>query len=79
MKEAFQTIQLPIIEELVGPDAGSYSNEADSIEPNFQTTFYGPNYNKLLSIKRKYDPHGLFIVNSGVGSEEWDADGFCRV
>ena len=79
MKEAFQTLQLPIIEELIRSDAGSYSNEADSIEPNFQTTFYGPNYDRLLSIKRVYDPNGLFIVAGGVGSEDWDWDGFCQL
>ena len=79
MKEAFQTLQLPIIEELIRSDAGSYSNEADSLEANFQTTFYGPNYDRLLDIKHKYDPDGLFIVAGGVGSEEWDADGLCQV
>ena len=75
----FQRVQLPIIEQLVGPDAGSYSNEADSLEPNFQTTFFGPNYPKLSAIKAKYDPHDLFIVKAGVGSERWDDDGLCRV
>jgi len=33
----------------------------------------------LLSIKKKYDPAGLFFVHHGVGSEEWSADGFTRV
>ncbi len=79
VKTEFQTTQLPIMEEAIGPDAGSYSNEADPTELNFQTTFYGPNYDKLSAIKSKYDPDDLFIVVGGVGSERWDADGFCTV
>jgi hypothetical protein len=39
----------------------------------------GPNYPKLLAIKKKYDPAGLFFVHHGVGSEEWSADGFTRL
>lgn len=75
----FKRTQLPIIEQLTGPNAGAYSNEADSLESNFQTTFFGPNYPKTSSIKTKYDPTDLFIVKAGVGSERWDTDGFCRV
>ncbi|KAF8996673.1 FAD-binding domain-containing protein, partial [Hymenopellis radicata] len=68
LQMAFQTIQLPIMEQVI-----------DSTEPNFQTTFYGPNYAKLSAIKSKYDPADLFIVAGGVGSERWDADGFCKL
>ncbi|KAF7356264.1 hypothetical protein MVEN_00957900 [Mycena venus] len=75
----FQTSQRAILERLSGPNAGSYSNEADSQEPEFQTTFYGPNYAKLSAIKSKYDPHDLFIVAAGVGSERWDKAGMCTV
>lgn len=62
-----------------GPGSGSYSNEADVREPHFQTTFFGPNYPRLSAIKTRYDPHDLFIVGAGVGSERWDAEGMCRV
>ena len=75
----FQRLQLPIIEQLTGPNGGAYSNEADIFEPNFRETFFGPNYPKLSSIKAKYDPTDLFIVKAGVGSERWDTDGICRV
>ena len=75
----FKRTQLPIIEQLTGPDAGAYSNEADTLEANFQNTFFGPNYPRLSSIKAKYDPTDLFIVKSGVGSERWDTCGLCRV
>jgi FAD/FMN-containing dehydrogenase len=73
----FQDSQAAIIERLSGPNAGSYSNEGDIFEPNFQTTFYGPNYAKLSAIKTRYDPKDLFIVAAGVGSERWDATGTC--
>jgi len=51
------------------PGSGSYSNEADYFEPDWQTSFWGANYPKLLDIKRKYDPGNIFRVHNGVGSE----------
>jgi FAD/FMN-containing dehydrogenase len=63
----------------VAPGAGSYFAESDFFEPDWQTSYWGPNYPRLLSIKRKYDPAGLFFVHHGVGSEDWSADGFIRL
>ena len=63
----------------IAPDAGSYVSETNFFEPSWQQAFGGPNYPRLLSIKKKYDPAGLFFVHHGVGSEEWSADGFTRV
>ena len=60
-------------------DSGAYSNEADVREPNFQTTFFGINYPRLKEVKAQYDPNDLFIVGAGVGSENWDTDGICRI
>lgn len=51
------------------PGSGSYVNEADYFEPDWQTSFWGTNYPRLLGIKRKYDPDNLFRVHHGVGSE----------
>ncbi|KAJ6531480.1 hypothetical protein DFH09DRAFT_1409225, partial [Mycena vulgaris] len=79
LRKRFKTQQLPILENLSGPNAGAYSNEADLLETNFQTMFFGPNYAKLSAIKRKYDPRDLFIVGEGVGSERWDERGPCKV
>jgi len=42
------------------PGAGSYVNEADYFEPDWQRSFWGENYDRLLAIKRKYDPDGVF-------------------
>jgi FAD/FMN-containing dehydrogenase len=60
------------------PRAGSYVNETDYLEPDWQREFWGENYDRLLRIKRKYDPDGLFFCHHCVGSEEWSADGMCR-
>ncbi|KAJ6545119.1 FAD-binding domain-containing protein [Mycena sp. CBHHK59/15] len=79
LRKHFQTQQLPILEQMSGPDAGAYSNEADVLEPHFETTFFGPNYAKLSEIKTKYDPDDLFIVGAGVGSERWDEWGICKI
>ncbi|KAJ7921797.1 FAD-binding domain-containing protein [Mycena leptocephala] len=79
IRNFFQTTQVPILEEITGPRTAAYSNEADLLEPNFQATFFGPNYAKLSSIKKKYDPNDLFIVGAGVGSERWDEWGLCQV
>jgi FAD/FMN-containing dehydrogenase len=58
------------------PDAGSYVSESNYFERSWQQSFWGPNYPRLLQVKAKYDPTGLFFVHHGVGSEEWSADGF---
>ncbi|KAF8577475.1 FAD-binding domain-containing protein, partial [Ramaria rubella] len=77
LRTAMTQKQVPVLAAVAGPGSGSYSNEADVNEPDFQTTFFGPNYARLSSIKNVYDPNALFIVGAGVGSEKWDADGLC--
>jgi len=52
------------------PGAGSYVNETDYFEPDWKRAFWGENYEKLLAIKRKYDPHALFFCHHCVGSDE---------
>ena len=63
----------------VAPGAGSYVSETDFFERDWQRSFWGGNYERLLAAKRRYDPDGLFFVHHGVGSEDWSADGFTRV
>lgn len=58
---------------------GAYLNEADANEPHFQRSFWGEKYDGLKGIKETWDPEALFISRMGVGSEEWDEDGLCRV
>ncbi|MEO8715432.1 MAG: FAD-binding protein [Acetobacteraceae bacterium] len=61
------------------PNAGSYVSESNFFNENWRQAFWGSNYPRLLTVKKKYDPEGLFIVHHGVGSEEWSADGFTRL
>ena len=60
------------------PGAGSYVSESNYFERRLAGSFWGPNYARLLAVKDKYDPDGLFFVHHGVGSERWSADGFTR-
>ncbi|KAM0554927.1 hypothetical protein ACHAPJ_006663 [Fusarium lateritium] len=53
------------------PVQGAYINEANSIEPDWQWSFYGPNYARLRDIKDKYDLDGLLWCPQCVGSEDW--------
>lgn len=61
---------LPQLEEIT-PRGGAYLNEADPHQPQWQKTFYGTNYDKLLQIKKKYDPEDIFYALTAVGSEPW--------
>ncbi|KAM5530100.1 hypothetical protein V8D89_016241 [Ganoderma adspersum] len=58
----------------LAPHLGAYFNEASMFEPDPQVTFFGHHYAKLKSIKRVYDPNGLFIVVEGEGADGWDKE-----
>lgn len=71
---------MPAIEKAT-PGSGSYMNEANFQQPDFQTQFFGDKYDALLDIKEKYDPGRLFWATKAVGSEYWSVaeDGhMCR-
>lgn len=57
----------------VSPGAGSYPNESDINEPNWQQSFFGTNYPRLYKIKGAWDPLGVFFAETAVGSEDWSA------
>ncbi|KAG0258602.1 hypothetical protein DFQ27_004540 [Actinomortierella ambigua] len=59
------------------PGGGTYMNEADPNEPNFQQNFFGVHYRTLYNIKYKYDPTGLFYCRRCVGSEDWGPKAVC--
>ncbi len=63
----------------VAQNAGSYVSESNFFNPRWQEDYWGKNYLRLRAAKMKYDPHGLFFVRHGVGSEEWSDDGFTRI
>ncbi|KAJ5456356.1 hypothetical protein N7530_011630 [Penicillium desertorum] len=61
---------MPPLEELT-PGGGAYLNEPDPNQRDWQQVFYGDNYDSLLEIKRKYDPHNMLYAFKAVGSEAW--------
>jgi FAD/FMN-containing dehydrogenase len=63
----------------VVPDFASYVSESNYFERQWQRAFWGGNYQRLLKLKIRFDPDGLFFVHHGVGSEAWSADGFTRL
>ena len=63
----------------IAPHAGSYVAESGYFETDWQNAYWGVNYARLLAVKTKYDPSGLFFVHHGVGSEAWSADGFTKL
>jgi FAD/FMN-containing dehydrogenase len=63
----------------VAPHAGSYVAESSFFQRDWPASYWGPNYPRLLAIKKTLDPDGLFFVHHCVGSEEWSADGFTRL
>ncbi|MGE0748711.1 MAG: FAD-binding oxidoreductase [Rhodospirillales bacterium] len=60
----------------VAPDGGGYCSEANYFADDWRTASWGPHYPRLLAIKQKYDPTGLFYGHHWVGSEFWQDGGF---
>lgn len=55
----------------VTPDGGAYFNEADVLEPEWQRAFFGEGYGRLVGVKRRRDPWGVFWAVNTPGSERW--------
>ncbi|MFC0398821.1 FAD-binding oxidoreductase [Paraburkholderia rhizosphaerae] len=64
---------------VVAPQAGAYVSESSFFQQDWPRAYWGEHYSRLREVKRKYDPDGLFFVHQGVGSEEWDREGFTRL
>jgi FAD/FMN-containing dehydrogenase len=63
----------------IAPEGGAYVSESSYFKNDWQRACWGDHYGRLASIKRRYDPDGLFFAHHGVGSEDWSADGFRKV
>lgn len=56
--------------------------QADYQDPDFKQAFWGPNYDKLLAIKDKWDPDQLLYGSINVGGDRWketEEGRLCRV
>jgi FAD/FMN-containing dehydrogenase len=51
----------------LSPGGGAYLNEAHYLEPDWQQTYFGSHYPKLLKVKDKYDPTHIFDCYKCVG------------
>lgn len=67
-----------VLREL-GPGVGSYVSEAGYVDADWPHRSFGGNYARLLAVKHRYDPAGLFVTHHDVGSEEWSAVEFTRL
>ncbi|ETS80656.1 hypothetical protein PFICI_08185 [Pestalotiopsis fici W106-1] len=56
------------------PETGAYMNEANPFNTEWKHDFYGSSYDRLVQIKREFDPTYTLFVWSGVDSEFWDYD-----
>ena len=55
-------------------------NELDpTYKGDWKDALYGPNYNRLLNIKHKYDPNYIMYGQWAVGSDEYTIDGDGRL
>lgn len=63
----------------VAPEPAAYVSESNFFERDWQRAYWGGNHARLVAVKKKYDPSGLFFVHNGVGSEQWSADGFTKL
>ena len=80
MREANRVLQQEILQPWrdIAPASkggGSYLNEAAVDEPDWKHEFYGEQYARLVEIKKKYDPRGLFYATTGIGSDQWEIRG----
>lgn len=74
LEEASRVLETEILGPLreVSPEGGGYLNEGDIAEPDWQDSFWGHHYPRLLEVKQKWDPREVFYVHHGVGTEDWE-------
>jgi FAD/FMN-containing dehydrogenase len=63
------TSAMATLKALEGQPA-SYVNETNYFQDDWQTSFWGDHYARLLRVKNRYDPAGLFSVHHGVGTDD---------
>jgi len=58
--------------EALTPGSGAYVNEANPWTEDWKEAWWGGNYERLLAVKKRYDPDGLLKCWRCVGFEEED-------
>lgn len=77
-KEAFNTNVIGKAMREAGPYGASYVNEGDLYEPDWQEAYWGDNYPRLLEVRRKWDPEGVFFAHATPGTERWSVVDYGR-
>ncbi|KAJ7621175.1 hypothetical protein FB45DRAFT_1062200 [Roridomyces roridus] len=62
-----------------GNEGGQYLNEPDLLVPDYTRANWGTHYERLLEIKRMYDPTNQLLVVQGVGATDWDDEQICPI
>jgi FAD/FMN-containing dehydrogenase len=79
LKKELVEVHMPKIEAAT-PGGGVYANEMDPwYKGDWKRSLYGTNYDRLLSIKKRYDPDSLLWGNFSVGSDGSFIDGRGRL
>lgn len=61
------TVLQPMLDAATSGD-GVYLNEANHLYGNWKEGFYGANYDRLVAVKKTYDPESLLYARTAVGS-----------
>lgn len=77
-KEAFNTQVVGKAMRDAGPYGASYVNEGDLYEPEWQEAYWGSNYPRLLKVRQKWDPKGVFYTQTTPGTESWSVIDYGR-
>ncbi|KAJ5672672.1 hypothetical protein N7507_001799 [Penicillium longicatenatum] len=72
-------VQMPHLYSLEPDFNVSYVNLPDPNQPGAPRIFWGKSYDYLLKLKQIWDPEEIFITRLGVGSENWDVEGMCKL
>ncbi|KAK2607051.1 hypothetical protein N8I77_005760 [Diaporthe amygdali] len=65
---------LQLGQDLAGPGSASYLHESSPFTDDWKDAWWGPNYPRLVEIKRKYDPHMLLKCWKCIGFEDADIE-----
>ncbi|KUI63017.1 6-hydroxy-D-nicotine oxidase [Cytospora mali] len=68
------TYMTKMAEDLIGPGGGAYVHESNMFTQDWRSSFWGSNYQRLLEIKKKYDPDMLLDCWKCIGFEDIKED-----